>query len=235
MSSNLYASIARDVRMTANTVTVVLEYRFFIFQDEIYTDSAFDRSFWDRYLAEFSHVVVVARCKPLDTLPDNLHQVSDENIRFVALPFYIGPVDFIKKFLHLWLSLFSISQAKSIFILRSPGVLSFLTGTLLLLRGKNYGLEVVGNPLTVFTDSDVGPMSRISYKFFFSATLSSLVKHASAVSYVTKNALQRDFPAKANVFTTSYSSVDLPPRILFSLRKGGSRKSFHNNYFLLEA
>ena len=44
---------------------VALEFRFHSFQGNTYTDSSFNRSFWERYLDEFDEILVVARRRPL--------------------------------------------------------------------------------------------------------------------------------------------------------------------------
>ena len=44
-------------------VIVTLEQRFLTYENELYTEGAFPRKFWDRYLNVFDQVVVVARAQ----------------------------------------------------------------------------------------------------------------------------------------------------------------------------
>lgn len=199
-----------------NRVAVIaLEFRFLNYQGEYYTDSSFTRSFWERYLHEFDEVIVAARCKPIDSLWDGLQRVSDEKINFKPLPFYIGPLGFLKTCIFLFWRINRISESKATFILRAPGILSYFFGVCLFLKSKPFAIEVVGNPLTVFTKENFNILLAAAYQRIFSQTLRFLCNHAKAVSYVTKESLQKDFPPNPEAFSTSYSSVDLSDNFYF--------------------
>ena len=211
---------------------VALEFRFHSFQGNTYTDSSFNRSFWERYLDEFDEILVVARCRPLKSISRIYKQVNDEKVKFIALPFYIGPIGFLKVFIPILLKIKEASSLNATYILRAPGILSFVFGIFLNLRKKPFGIEVVGNPHTVFTKENFNSFIALIYREIFSKTLKFLCNKAACISYVTKESLQKDFYPNPKAFTTNYSSVDLSKEFYIDPRSRIHRNSSFKLLFI---
>ncbi|MDQ2945305.1 MAG: glycosyltransferase [Acidobacteriota bacterium] len=74
---------------------------------------------------------------------------------------------------------------------------------------RPFGLEVVGDPYEVFAPGSIEHPFRPALRLLSTTQLRSQCKRASAVSFVTESALQSRYPADANAFVTSYSSIEL--------------------------
>ena len=59
------------------------------------------------------------------------------------MPFYIGPIGFLKVFIPILLKIKEASSLNATYILRASGILSFVFGIFLNLRKKPFGIEAV--------------------------------------------------------------------------------------------
>lgn len=193
---------------------VTLEFRFFHFDDELYTLNSFPNSFWQRYLTVFSKVVIVARSKKLgsseyNALKDKLLKVTGERISFYPLPYYLGPLDYLKKYFKTKAAIQELASKKGAFILRVGSPVGEALGDVLFKNNKCFGLEVVGNPQDNFRPGVFKHPLRFLFRYLFTKGLKKVCKQASAVAYVSKYTLQEVFPHQTEAFTTNYSSIEL--------------------------
>lgn len=194
-----------------NKVVVSLEFRFLMTPDGmIWTDSIYDNEFWQRYLDIFDEVYIVARVKKVDKSQQTWKSVGNSKIKFLPLTYYVGPIQIIKKVFDLNRELTKISDLPYHFILRVPSFIGILLYRKLLKRDKKFGLEVVGDPDDVFQVDTLKVKFVDFYRWLFVRELRMQCSSASAVSYVTANTLQKKYPANKDVFTTNYSSIELP-------------------------
>ena len=104
-------------------IMVALEDRFFKDKNGgIYSNTTSDYKFWERYLQVFDEVVVLARVKDIGGEACNKPLANGPNVRFIELPYYVGPCGYLKQYRKLQKTIQrNLSQAEA-FILRIPGV-----------------------------------------------------------------------------------------------------------------
>lgn len=164
--------------------------------------------FWDRYLQVFDNIIVVARVS--NTSSPAVHPITNPKISFLAIPEYIGPKQFLQKYLSIKSSIKVNKLYNSALISRVPSTI----GNLVIKERERleipFGLEVVGDPQDVFAPGVVShPLQRF-FRYWFAKNLYNQCRRAAAVAYVTRSYLQQRYPPSPMTFTTSYSSIDLP-------------------------
>ena len=166
-------------------------------------DKSFSYDLWLRYLGSFSEVHVIARVYyDPDFEGYNNTIASGNNVFFKELPYYIGWFGFIKNFFSLKLAIKKcLIGADGVFICRIPGIVGSLIINRLKILNKEFGVEVVGDPWEVMGSGGVKIPFRkfIRYKFYID--LKNQVKNASAVLYVTREALQKRYPSSTDILS----------------------------------
>lgn len=201
----------RNVRLGVQVQVVIpREARFLRAPDDsIWIKSSTTYEFWTRYLDVFSSVKVVARIREVDDVPSDFNRSDGPGVTFVALPYYVGPTGYARNIVKYRQVMRNAGAESSAFLLRVP------SRSATSLRGfipdqHPYGVEVVGDPADVFAVGAVRHPLRPFFRWSFSRDLKMLVGGASTVSYVTREALQRRYPASDEAFQTHYSSIELP-------------------------
>ncbi|MBX3234784.1 MAG: glycosyltransferase family 4 protein [Nitrospiraceae bacterium] len=83
-------------------------------------------------------------------------------------------------------------------------------GRLLKSQGRPFGVEVIGDPWEFFVPGSVSHPLRPFMRVWFYRQLARLCVRANGVAYVTREALQRRYPARPGAMVASYSDVELP-------------------------
>jgi glycosyltransferase involved in cell wall biosynthesis len=161
-------------------------------------------------------VRIVARVEevaapPSDGVPCELDGVSVD-----ALPFYLGPLGFVRSYRALADRLARAMSYDGAVIFRVPSQIATTAVRFLRRSGKPFGLEVVGNPQDVFAPGAVRHPLAPLFRWHFTRQLGRQCRQAAAVAYVTEKTLQRTFPPADDGFTTHYSSIRLPQEWLRS-------------------
>ncbi|PNG15459.1 glycosyltransferase family 4 protein [Stutzerimonas stutzeri] len=197
---------------------------------ELYSN-IFGGFFWRRYLEVYDLVYIVARAEPgeseMPARPELL--ISDARLKFVELPYYKGGRQLLMKAHKIFFAMYSATQIRGVHILRLPGVLSNIALPLLLIGRNVFGVELVGDPQSVFSVGGVGGRFARFYEYIFTAATRLACKRAKAVAYVTKHTMQRRYPASPKAYATFYSSIDLPSEIIVphrSVRSYTDNRSF---------
>lgn len=167
-------------------------------------------SFWTRYLSVFDEVNVLARVRKANTLLDPYTIASGEAVRFVELPDYTGPFEYLQKSVALRKTVKIACRLDSSAILRVPGQISNLLWKQKVNLGGPYALEVVGDPNSAFAAGGIKHPLRRIFRYLFRTQLNNQCLDAQAVAYVTKHSLQKEYAASASAYVTNYSSVELP-------------------------
>lgn len=188
---------------------------------EIFTDSVYDREFFARYLTTFEQINVVGRLTAVKSVDSKMLRVDSEKIHVLPLPNFYGAIGAVKYVIPLMQKIHVYLGRSDLVILRGPGTIPFFVGLVYFLmnhNGKVLGMEVIGDPWTLF-EKGVN-----KYKFSFIARyletfgFKFLAKKSNGVSYVTNFYLQSMYPCQATIakrntleyFTASYSSIILP-------------------------
>lgn len=193
-------------------VIVFLDHEYLCKQDgTFWTKDQFLDSFWARYLEVFSHVLVVARGKKVTQVPDDWHQIRNPRVRFIPVPSYLGFELFLVNCVSVVTIIWRATNIKGVKILRVPGTLSLFASLFLALRRDGFALEVMGDPWDSFSPGTMRHLLRPIFRRLFALALRWQCTRALGASYVTKSALQRRYPPRADIPTASYSSIVLRP------------------------
>jgi glycosyltransferase involved in cell wall biosynthesis len=224
-------------------VIVTLEHRFQRTPDgAVWTPGINAYDFWTRYLSVFDRVKVAARVLDVASVPTGWKRADGPCVVFHAVPYYIGPWQYLKKAIRVRTALRAAIQEDAAIIMRVSSHTAGCLESMLMRSGRPYGLEVVSDPYDVFSPGAVRGLLRPFFRWWFTRELRQQCRNAAGVAYVTERALQARYPSAAYtigmsdaqiseealvgnhpVFTTHYSSVQLrkgdalPPRTLGSL------------------
>ncbi len=191
---------------------ISIEYRFYhcVADDSYWTDAAFDNGFWQRYLSAFSHIGIIARASCIEAPEPGWKRVDSERVHFHALPFYLGPLGFLRRFFSLTRTLDRLCTDQAAWIIRAPSILGILLYRRLEQRGIPFHLEVVGDPADAFAAHVIDHPLRRFFRWFFTRELRRQCAAARGVAYVTRTRLQQRYPCAPEAFSAAYSSIELP-------------------------
>lgn len=196
-------------------VVVTLEHRFDRTPDgAVWTQVAFPYSFWMRYLEVFDTVRVVARVREVPAAPSDWKRADGDRVSFAALPYYIGPWQYILKSQQVKRTARNAVGANDAVILRVSSQIGSSIQPMLRRVGHPYAVEVVADPYDVFAPGSVKHPLRPFFRWRFPRRLRHQCAEACAAAYVTKEALQRRYPCPN--YSVGVSDVDLPNETLVS-------------------
>lgn len=191
-------------------VTVTSEARYLVSPDgSAWCQVGFGRHFWERYLEVFDKVRIVARAVPVKKPPEGWLLVNSEEIVLCALPGYLGPLQYVRRYPAIRAAVRSAVPVRGAVILRVASQISNLLEPIIRRKGQPYALEVVGDPYDLFAPGAVQHTFRPYFRWHFTRHLRRQCLHASAVAYVTKRALQQRYPAQSA--SVNIADMDLPP------------------------
>lgn len=185
-------------------VYIATEQRFMKYNDTMYAQTIAGESFWQRYLDVFSRVYVVARVQSVTRLPEAVVPVEGDRIHVVPMPSYIGPIAAVRKMPSLWLGMGFVAQKNAAFILRVPGILGTILFHQLQKRKWPYAVEVVGDPHDSLSPRAIRKIWSHLARPILVGELRQQCWNATAAAYVTREALQRNYPVNKG-FSTYYS------------------------------
>ena len=189
-----------------------------------YTNSSHNAQFFKRYANVFDEVVVVARGKRSDT--SSLTRIDSKNVTFTQVTDYLGFRQLFNQRRKIFKDLESVVNEVDVVIGRVPGYLGNIACDIARRKNKTFGIEVVGDPYESYKWVSLPwPLNTI-VRNIARIDLRRQCRRANAVSYVTKHALQKRYPAFVKKgdgrYTTSYSSVSLP--------RNNLRKETHRDF-----
>lgn len=191
-------------------ITVALEDRYAITPDgSLWSQGGVARNFWERYLEVFDSVRIVARAYRAEQAPEGWRScLAGGGVSLYGLPDYRGPLQFLKRYFALRTAIHSVASARGAIILRGPSQIANMLERQLQ-QSHPYALEVVGDPDQVFAPGALDHPLRPFFRWYFSRRLRRQCLRAIGVAYVTKEALQKCYPAKPS--SVSIAHLD-PPR-----------------------
>ena len=211
--------------ISAMNVVVTLEHRFDRTPDgRVWTQTTFPYSFWTRYLEVFDSVRVVARVRDVPNVPSDWKEANGKEVSFAAVPYYIGPWEYLLKAWQVRQSVRNVVNANDAVILRVASTITSPIQSMLRKTGRPYAVEVVADPYDVFAPGSVKHPLRSFFRWSYPRRLRLDCKEAAAAAYVTKHALQQRYPC--DNFSVGVSDVDISERTLASSsrlpRQGGT-------------
>ena len=190
-------------------VMVALEDRFYKTSNgDIYSNTTCDYNFWRRYLQVFDEVIVLARvCEIGDEKLDKL-KANGEGVSFFELPYYVGPLQYLQKYLKVKKSIRQSVDKSDAFILRIPGTIGTMLSGCLEKLSKPYAVEVVGDALDSMNTAGANSLLRAMLCRTAPRDQKKQCQNAVAASYVSEFYLQDKYPP--GCWSTHYSTLDLP-------------------------
>ncbi|MGH9430397.1 MAG: glycosyltransferase, partial [Terriglobia bacterium] len=170
--------------------------------------------FWQRYLEVFEEVVVLARVRSLKKPAEpSAVRAGGPRVIFHDLPDYLGPWEYLYQLRALKKEVRRALEECDAYILRIPGAVGQLAWRELRRQGRPYALEVVADPWDILSPAATPSIVRPIVRRRWSNCLRRMCWEASAVCYVTREALQRRYPPGPGVWTACASDVELPTGI----------------------
>lgn len=208
----------------------------------VYADSVYDYNFYKRYLLAFDHVYAVVRVIPVDVAPKGKRISSGDRVSFLTLPYYKGPIDYIKKYFAIRKTVRRICKQFQYAVFRIPAATSNIFCREFVKLNRPFAVEVVVDPWENFGPRASGnKLINAIVRYNWTSVVREICMKANGVSYVTKKYLQERYPCKAmfnnpEYFTASYSSVELADTSYLTPRQWNSEQkiffiSHVANYF----
>lgn len=206
-------------------LVITSEHRFSLAPDgSVWTKVSYDYPFWERYLAAFDAVRIVARAKVDPEIDESYQAVTGPAVEFRPLPFYLGPEQFLLRWREIRKSLLTAVEPDDALLCRVGSRLADELLPSFTKEDRPYGLEVVGDPHEAMGPHTIRHPLRPLFRTLAARSLRRQCAGAVAVAYVTRDRLQERYPCPAHsvgvsdvgpldfrsspkVFATSYSSV----------------------------
>lgn len=177
----------------------------------VWTPTSADRSCWQRYLAAFDQVRVVARVRDTPAPPPGALRVDGDGVEVWPVPHYVGPIGYLRRFWSIRRAVRASARPGDAVILRVPSPIGTLLANWRDRHHLPYAIEVVGDPYDVFAPGAVSHPLRFWVRTRAVADLRRQARRACAAAYVTERALQARYPAGEGSSTGSFSDVELAP------------------------
>ncbi len=191
------------------------ESRFYKYNKNFYNPSGVLKyNLFKRYLDVFDELVVVARVMEVTNEEHCIdsNRVDGDSITVIELPYYHGVYGYILKRRQVYNKLKSVVDLlknEDKCLLRVPGNIGELVSKILYKRSIPYYLEVVGDPMDVFSKGANNHPLRYVFKILLTSSLKKTVFKANGVCYITSLVLPERYPANNFAFTNIVSNVKL--------------------------
>jgi glycosyltransferase involved in cell wall biosynthesis len=190
-------------------VAITLECRFTrTADDKLWTRDAHGYSFWERYLTVFEGVKIIARAGRQQEVDERYHAVLGPGVRFVELPYYLGPWQYLKMLNRIRNAMRRAVEECDAILCRVPSQIGTELLSALPWTDHPYGLEVIGDPHQAFAPGAIRHPLRPMFRYSFTRNVKRECIGAAAVSYVTERALQQRYATTG--YSVGVSDVDLP-------------------------
>jgi glycosyltransferase involved in cell wall biosynthesis len=165
---------------------------------------------WEPYLAVFSSVTVVARIVTVLAPEPGWTLSSGQHIEFRAVRPFHGALQYLSALHLIAQQLKDAVDAGEALILRVPSPLANTLSRYLYRTRRTFAVEVAGDPYAQFAPGAMRHPLRPLFRWWFASRQRFLCRHASCLRYVTKHALQQEYPASYGASVFSISDVYLP-------------------------
>lgn len=189
-----------------NTLTIFSDCRFY--KDKhgsYYSKGIYSENFWLKYFLVFDKIRVFSRVTIKSEVDTSYIPIKNKNIEVIEIP-YNTKSQLIFNLLFNKKSYLEKINSSNVVIFRLPSFTAYFFLHYVIKKKIKFGVEVVVDPYKAYSKF-------LFFNYYMSYKLKTAIKHAQAVSYVTKYALQEKYPIPENryVYSTHYSSIDLDP------------------------
>ena len=178
---------------------------------KVWSKTIYGYEFWQRYLDVFETITVASRIEEVtqDYVLGFLRS-DGPNVSFSSMPMVRGMQGYIKKFPAFIKASKNAVNNAACAIIRLPSVSATFVEYAFQKMHKPYALEVVVDPANAYEGNKPA-------KYLFTNILKKSCLRANGVSYVTRYALQKEYPSQARLrgknsrqyFESYYSSIIL--------------------------
>jgi glycosyltransferase involved in cell wall biosynthesis len=152
---------------------------------EIWTDSLYETPYWNRYLAVFDRVRVVARVREVRTPADGWKRVDGQRVLVSAMPYYVGPAAYLLRRRAIKRAMRGVFERRSAVLLRIPSQLATCAAAILKRRRIPFGVEVVGDPAESFSPGAARHPMRAFFRWWYTQQQWRQCRNAVACQYVS--------------------------------------------------
>jgi len=180
---------------------------------DVYTPVAYGYDFYKRYLNVFDEVCVLGFCDTIDeTRAEQMLKVTGNGVSVSEITYPHGEWDYIRKKRRIIKEVNQIVDKSSAILLRVPETLCFIVMNRAIRKKIPFSIEVVSDPLNLYTRATCPSKYRLVYKIWYYLQLRRASYYANGTSYVTKFELQKHYPpnlTKENHFTSFYTDTNI--------------------------
>ena len=181
--------------------------------------------FYQRYLRVFNELRLVTRCVYEDSLGKSRVLLDDSRIEFTPIPFFSGPLQYIKVYIKIGEVLKGITNGCDAAILRLPSTVAQRVATEVMKAGIPYATELVFDAKDALSGAS-NLVERLLWKKIHSQMV-NICNGANGVSCVTSHYLQTHYTSlKTNAFFSNYSSLALDKSFYTAARQYPQKKTF---------
>ena len=203
----------------------VIDYAFKQTPDgRIWTDTSYDAAFWLPYLQVYSAVTIVSRVQSVERRSTGWKEVEGPHITVACMPFYSGAAQFAMRSSATRAALRTLFAVPTAVILRMPSNLARCAAEVLERMGRDYALDLVGDPHEALAPGVVSMQGRAFFRQIFTRSQRRMCLQAIGVSYVAQT-LATTYPTRASALSLVCSDVRLDgPWLLDEPRRHTARK-----------
>lgn len=170
---------------------------------------AFDYRFWQEYLEIFEEVLVLARVRRGPRWIAGSARADGPGVLFHDLPEYVGPWEYLR-----WLPILRRRVREAVatadaFIFKLTGAIGTLAWRAVRDCGKPFAIHLVTDPWDLLSPGTTPTILRPIVRRIWVREVRQMCREASAVAYVTRETLQRRYPAGEDAYVTWFSNVEL--------------------------
>jgi glycosyltransferase involved in cell wall biosynthesis len=166
--------------------------------------------FWSEYLQVFDYVYILARVREDRSFPGQQEAVANgTNVEFIPLPDFHGPFQYFPLRNKVRACIRQAIPKADVFFLRGPGIIGGFVARELERQGKLYATQVIGDLWEVFGAGQAGGVLRPIYQRVLTRDVQRICRNAIGTAYVTKETLQRRYPASPGAAVAAWSDVQI--------------------------
>jgi len=174
----------------------------------VYSSTFAKYATWSRYLDVFDEVLVLARVTKREPHENEQH-ADGPGVSFRPLPDYTGPWEYLQVRRHASIIARHAITECSAYLLRVPGLVSQMVWREIVCAKKPYAVEVVGDPWDALSPGTWPNISRPIFRRAATHQLKRICAGATAIHYLTSQALQGRYPPSKRAYAVGFPDVML--------------------------
>ena len=173
----------------------------------IYSSSFAKYATWSRYLDIFDDVLVLARVSDSPRQGNEQQRADGPRVSFRPLPDHTGPWQYLQVRHHARIIAQQAITECSAYLLRMPGLVGQMVWREIVRAKRPYALEVMGDPWDAFSPGTWPHVSRPIFRRIATLQLKRICNGATAIHYLTSQALQRRYPPSKRSYAVGFPDV----------------------------